>query len=188
MLRTQCVKLRLALCLVLPGVHLGEACTIVLRGASSHILDEADRSLHDALCVLTETVKDARVVYGGGWPEMRMARAIEELAAKTPGEEHHQAAWLLGCVVIRFCCTNCCFEVQASIKFCMVCWFGAAVVGVVLKVYTLLFKDCTFISSTDGEVLVSVHIARLQSSQQCSVSIHRVMLHLLVLPLISPHR
>eukprot|EP00877_Chromochloris_zofingiensis_P008033 jgi/Chrzof1/3483/Cz12g27040.t1 len=69
------------------GVHLGEACTIVLRGASSHILDEADRSLHDALCVLTETVKDARVVYGGGWPEMRMARAIEELAAKTPGKK-----------------------------------------------------------------------------------------------------
>lgn len=34
------------------GVALGEACTIVLRGASTHILDEADRSLHDALCVL----------------------------------------------------------------------------------------------------------------------------------------
>ncbi|CAI5984912.1 unnamed protein product [Closterium sp. NIES-65] len=35
------------------GVALGEACTIVLRGASSHVLDEAERSLHDALCVLT---------------------------------------------------------------------------------------------------------------------------------------
>jgi T-complex protein 1 subunit beta len=40
------------------GVALGEACTIVLRGASTHILDEADRSLHDALCVLQATVKD----------------------------------------------------------------------------------------------------------------------------------
>jgi hypothetical protein len=49
------------------GVALGEACTIVLRGASSHILDEAERSLHDALCVLQQTVKDSRVVYGGGW-------------------------------------------------------------------------------------------------------------------------
>ena len=57
----------------------------MLRGASSHILEEAERSLHDALCVLNETVKDSRVVYGGGWPEMRMARAIEEAAAKTPG-------------------------------------------------------------------------------------------------------
>ncbi|WIA38539.1 hypothetical protein OEZ86_001857 [Tetradesmus obliquus] len=69
------------------GVALGEACTIVLRGASSHILEEADRSLHDALCVLGETVKEPRVLYGGGWPEMRMARAIEEAAKKTPGKK-----------------------------------------------------------------------------------------------------
>jgi T-complex protein 1 subunit beta len=32
------------------GVKLGEACTIVLRGATKQILDEADRSIHDALC------------------------------------------------------------------------------------------------------------------------------------------
>lgn len=69
------------------GVALGEACTIVLRGASTHILDEADRSLHDALCVLQATVKDSRVVYGGGFPEMRMAKAVEELASKTPGKK-----------------------------------------------------------------------------------------------------
>lgn len=45
---------------------LGEACTIVLRGATQQILDEAERSLHDALCVLAQTVKDSRTVYGGG--------------------------------------------------------------------------------------------------------------------------
>lgn len=45
---------------------LGEACTIVLRGATQQILDEAERSLHDALCVLAQTVKDPRTVYGGG--------------------------------------------------------------------------------------------------------------------------
>lgn len=50
----------------LSGVQLGEACTIVLRGATNQILDEADRSLHDALCVLTQTVKETRTVYGGG--------------------------------------------------------------------------------------------------------------------------
>lgn len=69
------------------GVERAEACTIVLRGASTHILDEADRSLHDALCVLSQTVGDSRVVYGGGWPEMRMAKHIEELASKTPGKK-----------------------------------------------------------------------------------------------------
>jgi len=68
------------------GVELGEACTIVLRGASSHLLEEAERSLHDALCVLTQTVKDRRCVFGGGCPEMIMAKAVDELALKTPGK------------------------------------------------------------------------------------------------------
>ena len=68
------------------GVAKGEACTIVLRGASSHVLGEAERSLHDALCVLQSTVKDSRILPGGGCPEMVMARAVDELAAKTPGK------------------------------------------------------------------------------------------------------
>jgi len=69
------------------GVALGEACTIVLRGATQQILDEADRSLHDALCVLAQTVKETRTVYGGGCSEMLMADAVSRLAAKTPGKE-----------------------------------------------------------------------------------------------------
>ena len=42
--------------------------------AGSHVLDEAERSLHDALCVLQQTVNDSRVVFGGGAPEMQMAK------------------------------------------------------------------------------------------------------------------
>ena len=45
------------------GCKRGEACTIVLRGASSHLLDEAERSLHDALCVIVETVKVKKKFY-----------------------------------------------------------------------------------------------------------------------------
>lgn len=48
------------------GCKSGEACTIVLRGASSHLLDEAERSLHDALCVLQATIKEPRIICGGG--------------------------------------------------------------------------------------------------------------------------
>jgi len=48
------------------GVALGEACSIVIRGATQQIIDEAERSLHDALCVLAATVRESRVVYGGG--------------------------------------------------------------------------------------------------------------------------
>lgn len=69
------------------GVALGEACTIVIRGATQQIIDEADRSLHDALCVLAATVKETRIVYGGGCSEMLMAVAVHNAAAKTPGKE-----------------------------------------------------------------------------------------------------
>ncbi|KAJ6651395.1 hypothetical protein lerEdw1_020968 [Lerista edwardsae] len=69
------------------GVAMGEACTIVLRGATQQIIDEAERSLHDALCVLAQTVKDTRTVYGGGCSEMLMANAVTELANRTPGKE-----------------------------------------------------------------------------------------------------
>ncbi|XP_039295257.1 T-complex protein 1 subunit beta [Nilaparvata lugens] len=69
------------------GVPLGEACSIVIRGATQQIVDEADRSLHDALCVLAATVRETRVVYGGGCSEMLMACAVMEEAAKTAGKE-----------------------------------------------------------------------------------------------------
>jgi T-complex protein 1 subunit beta len=69
------------------GVPVGEACTIVLRGATSHMLDEAERSIHDALCVLSQTVKEPRVVLGAGVSEMLMANAVDELAKVTPGKK-----------------------------------------------------------------------------------------------------
>lgn len=59
----------------------------MLRGATRQILDEAERSLHDALCVLTQTVKETRTVYGGGCSEMLMANAIQKQALETPGKE-----------------------------------------------------------------------------------------------------
>jgi len=70
------------------GVPVGEACTIVIRGATSHMLDEAERSLHDALCVLSLTAStEHRTVLGGGCSESIMAKAVEELARKTPGKK-----------------------------------------------------------------------------------------------------
>merc|ERR1712042_54883 len=69
------------------GVKLGEACTVVLRGATQQILDEAERSLHDALCVLTQTVKETRTVFGGGCSETLMARAVMEAAGHVADKE-----------------------------------------------------------------------------------------------------
>lgn len=69
------------------GVAAGEACTVVLRGATGQMIEEADRSLHDALSVLSQTVKETRVVLGGGCAEMTMAVAVDEEAKRTEGKK-----------------------------------------------------------------------------------------------------
>lgn len=63
------------------------ACSIVLRGANLHILDEAERSLHDALAVLSILVKDPRFVLGAGASELAMAEAVDELARSVVGKK-----------------------------------------------------------------------------------------------------
>ena len=62
------------------GCKKNESCSVILRGSSSHLLDEAERSLHDALCVLITTIKDRNFILGGGNMEIKMANAIEDLA------------------------------------------------------------------------------------------------------------
>lgn len=46
------------------------------------IIDEAKRSIHDALCVVRNLVKDNRVVYGGGAAEVACSLAVEEAAVQ----------------------------------------------------------------------------------------------------------
>eukprot|EP00008_Paramoeba_atlantica_P000500 CAMPEP_0201503686 /NCGR_PEP_ID=MMETSP0151_2-20130828/84802_1 /ASSEMBLY_ACC=CAM_ASM_000257 /TAXON_ID=200890 /ORGANISM="Paramoeba atlantica, Strain 621/1 / CCAP 1560/9" /LENGTH=530 /DNA_ID=CAMNT_0047897371 /DNA_START=15 /DNA_END=1608 /DNA_ORIENTATION=- len=69
------------------GLRAGEACTVVLRGTSQHILDEAERSIHDALCVLCQTVQSTKTVLGAGASEMLMSTAVESEARRTPGKK-----------------------------------------------------------------------------------------------------
>ncbi len=51
------------------------------------MVDEAERSLHDALSVLSQTVKETRTVLGGGCSEMLMSCAVEEEARKVKGKK-----------------------------------------------------------------------------------------------------
>merc|ERR1712157_484927 len=69
------------------GCESGAACTIVLRGSSSHIVDEAERSIHDALCILAATLKHPKRIFGGGCTEVAMAQAIDKAAKETPGKK-----------------------------------------------------------------------------------------------------
>lgn len=68
------------------GVAAGNACTVVLRGATEQLLDEAERSLHDALAVLSQTVKEPRVTLGGGSAEMVMAKAVDQASQNVAGK------------------------------------------------------------------------------------------------------
>ncbi|XP_018020687.1 T-complex protein 1 subunit delta [Hyalella azteca] len=51
----------------------GRAVSILLRGSNKQVLEEADRSLHDALCVIRCLVKKRYLVPGGGAPEAELA-------------------------------------------------------------------------------------------------------------------
>jgi len=64
-----------------------KTATIVIRGGAEQFIEEAERSLHDALCVMSQTVKETRTVCGGGASEMLMANVVSQLAARTPGKE-----------------------------------------------------------------------------------------------------
>eukprot|EP00184_Porphyridium_aerugineum_P007368 CAMPEP_0184706862 /NCGR_PEP_ID=MMETSP0313-20130426/36977_1 /TAXON_ID=2792 /ORGANISM="Porphyridium aerugineum, Strain SAG 1380-2" /LENGTH=530 /DNA_ID=CAMNT_0027168429 /DNA_START=87 /DNA_END=1679 /DNA_ORIENTATION=- len=69
------------------GCKAGQACTIVLRGANIQLLDEAERSLHDALCVLSQTAAvESRMLLGAGCTEMAMASAVDAAATKEQGK------------------------------------------------------------------------------------------------------
>ena len=61
--------------------------TILIRGGSERIVDEAERSIHDALCVVRDVVEEPAVVAGGGAPELELARRVRRFADSLAGKE-----------------------------------------------------------------------------------------------------
>jgi thermosome len=64
-----------------------KAVTILIRGGTQRIVDEAERSLHDALCVVRDVVQEPKVVAGGGAPELEVSRGLKKYAETLPGRE-----------------------------------------------------------------------------------------------------
>jgi len=60
---------------------------ILIRGGTERIVDEAERSIHDALCVVRDVVQEPKIVAGGGAPEMEIASALGDYAKSLPGRE-----------------------------------------------------------------------------------------------------
>ncbi|KAH8066236.1 hypothetical protein JL722_653 [Aureococcus anophagefferens] len=56
-----------------------------VRGSNKLVLEEADRSLHDALCVVRSLVKEKFLVAGGGSAEVEASLGLADAAAREPG-------------------------------------------------------------------------------------------------------
>ena len=75
--------------LVIEDCACSNAVTVLIRGGNKMIVDEAKRSLHDAMCVVRNLIKDNRVVYGGGSAEISCSLAVSEFAETVPGIEQY---------------------------------------------------------------------------------------------------
>jgi len=69
------------------GCKDARSVTILIRGGTERIVDEAERSIHDALCVVRDVVREPKIMAGGGAPELEVARLLREYGETLPGRE-----------------------------------------------------------------------------------------------------
>lgn len=67
--------------------HPGKTVSIVCTGANSLVLEESERSLHDALCAVRCLVKKRALIAGGGAPEIHVSRLLTQYAQTLKGKE-----------------------------------------------------------------------------------------------------
>ena len=63
------------------------AITLLLRGGSQRVVDEVDRSMHDALMVVKDVIEKPAIVAGGGAPEEFLASSLKDWADRFEGRE-----------------------------------------------------------------------------------------------------
>jgi T-complex protein 1 subunit epsilon len=66
-----------------------KAVTVLVRGGNKMIVEEAKRSLHDAMCVVRNLIKDNRIVYGGGSAEISCSLAVNKYADTVTGVDQY---------------------------------------------------------------------------------------------------
>ncbi|KAJ9563882.1 hypothetical protein OSB04_009042 [Centaurea solstitialis] len=65
------------------------AVTVFIRGGNKMMIEETKRSIHDALCVARNLIRNNSIVYGGGAAEISCSIAVEAAADKYPGVEQY---------------------------------------------------------------------------------------------------
>ena len=64
-----------------------KAVSLLIRGGSQRVIDEADRSVHDAIMVVKDVIESPAIVAGGGAPEFEISHKIREWATTLSGRE-----------------------------------------------------------------------------------------------------
>lgn len=67
----------------------GKTVSVIVRGSNKLVLEEADRSIHDALCVMRCLVKRRALIAGGGAPEIELALRLAEYSQTLTGMEQY---------------------------------------------------------------------------------------------------
>ncbi|KAI3428775.1 hypothetical protein D9Q98_007596 [Chlorella vulgaris] len=73
--------------LMIRGPANTRAVTVLLRGANDYMLDEMDRSLHDAFCIVKRVLESGRVVPGGGAVEAALNVYLDNFATTLGSRE-----------------------------------------------------------------------------------------------------
>jgi thermosome len=69
------------------GAKHPKAVTILIRGGSQRVVDEAERSIHDAIMVTKDVLEKPAIVAGGGSPESYTAGKLREWTSTLVGRE-----------------------------------------------------------------------------------------------------
>ncbi len=64
-----------------------KAVTLLIRGGTQRVIDEAERSIHDALMVVKDVIEKPLIVYGGGAPEAYVSTKLRQWAQSLSGRE-----------------------------------------------------------------------------------------------------
>ncbi|KAF2300048.1 hypothetical protein GH714_007562 [Hevea brasiliensis] len=71
---------------IFSGCPSGRTATIVLRGGADQFIEEAERSLHDAIMIVRRALKNSTVVAGGGAIDMEISRYLRQHARTIAGK------------------------------------------------------------------------------------------------------
>ncbi|CAI0397347.1 unnamed protein product [Linum tenue] len=71
---------------IFSGCPSGRTATIVLRGGADQFIEEAERSLHDAIMIVRRALKNSTVVAGGGAIDMEISRYLRQHARSILGK------------------------------------------------------------------------------------------------------